>query len=514
MRWKVKRAINVDNGLTDTLLENAGRNSRPILPFCASPERPRTENTGEETIAVEPVSAPEERQSTAMTTQTQEAVEHHLARLETADCRSLVADLWAARGFATREDGPVVVATRGGVETVIYAVGRHRFGSLPAPDRPVDTVVAVSEERDATAAVGESARLLDATDLRKMLFYAIDRETTAALCERHLGARPNQLRPPLGARMRRRARAVTPRTQVVLAAALVALALASLGAGTFVLTESAGTDASPDAATSAPAQIVTVTTTSERDEVNAVPASEGAPGGVTNESLLPPGVNETGITNLSALAAAHERAVGTQSYTLWLDLYRSEAGVPNGERLQRDMDIAVAGERYLLRTELENESGHRRPVQTVYHDGTSWYLADHANRSTSYRQLSTKPSMVAPDPSRLRRALVVDYLSAVETTVTEVDQNGAVRYQIFGEGQSSAWRSRTVSNYTVTATVTSEGLVRRLTVSADIRTRTGSYDARMEVAYDRFGETTVEAPEWVSREFDGDPATEAGATDE
>jgi hypothetical protein len=442
-----------------------------------------------------------------MTAPQQAVVESHLGRLDAAGCRSLVADLWAARGFATREDGNIVVATRDGAETVIYAVGRRRLGSPPVPDQPVDTVVAVTDEHHIPAAVEKDARLLDATDLRKMLFYAVDRETTAALCERHLGARPDQLRPPLRDRVSRRAQEV-PRARAVVTAALVTLALVGLGAGTLVLAEPAGTDVSPDTATSAPDQLVTVTATSERDGLNAAPASAEATDGVTNESLLPPGVNETRITNLSALGDAHERAVGNRSYTLWLDLYRPEAREPGGERLQRDMDLVVAGDRYLLRTELENESGHRQPVQTVYHDGDGWYVAEHDNATTSYRRVSSKPAMVAREPSRLERSLVVDYLSAEETTVTQVERNGEVHFQITGDGRSSARQSRTVGNYSVTATVTPEGLVRDLAISADIRTRSGSYDARLEVTYGRFGETTVEQPDWISREFDGDPPTE------
>lgn len=446
-----------------------------------------------------------------MTAPQQAVVESHLGRLDAAGCRSLVADLWAARGFATREDGNVVVATQDGAETVIYAVGRRRLGSPPAPDRPVDTVVAVADEHHTSAAVERDARLLDVTDLRKMLFYAVDRETTAALCERHLGARPDQLRPPLRDRVRRRAQEGPVRARAVATAALVTLALVGLGAGALVLTEPAGTGASPDAATSAPDQLVTVTATNERADLNAAPASAD---GVTNESLLPPGVSETGITNLSALGDAHERAVGNGTYTLWLDLYRPEAREPGRERLQRDMDIVVAGDRYLLRTEIENESGHRRPVQTVYHDEDGWYVAEHDNATTTYRRASSKPAMVAREPSRLKRSLVVDYLSAEETTVTQVERNGEVHFQITGDGQSPARRSRTVGNYSVTATVTPAGLVRDVAISADIRTRSGSYDARLEVTYGRFGETTVEQPDWVSREFDDDPPTETSATDE
>jgi hypothetical protein len=441
----------------------------------------------------------------AMTARQQAVVESRLGRLDAADCRSLVADLWAARGFVTRADGNVVVATRDGTETVIYAVGRRRLGSPPAPDRPVDTVVTVADDHHTPAAVEDGARLLDVTDLRTMLFYAVDRETTTTLCERHLGAPPDQLRPPLRDRVTRRARAVSLQRRTVVTAALVTLVLVGLGAGAIALTDAAGTDTGPDAATSAPESVVTVTATGDSDDLNAArPSTDG----VTNESLLPPGVNETGITNLSALGDAHERAVGNGSYTLWLDFYRSGTGEPGGERVQRDMDLAVAGDRYLLRTELENESGHRQPVQTVYHDGDGWYVAEHDNATTSYRRTSSKPTMVASEPSRLDGVLVSSYLSAVETTVTQVDRNGEVRFQITGDGQTSARRSRSVYNYTVTATVTPEGLVRDLALSADIRSRSGSYDARFEVTYGRFGETTVEQPDWVSREFDDDPTTE------
>jgi len=445
-----------------------------------------------------------------------EAVDHHLRRLNTASCRDLVADLWTARGFETSVEGNVVVATRGGTRQVIYPVGRRRFGSPPAPDRPVDAVVAVADGEDAIAAVGKGAQPFDATDLRKMLFYAIDRETTARLCERHLGARPEQLRPPLRTRMRRRASEPVTRTRVAAAVALAAVALVVLGVGVVALTDASGAGADPGTEASVPS-LDRVVAVAGPDNRSAITGSASLPDEATasdiDASRLPPGVSATGITNLSALADAHARAVGNQSYTLWLDLYQTRGREPGGERLQRDMDVAVAGERHLLRTETENESGGRRPVQTVYHDGTSWYVADHDNGTVSYRRASSKPPLVAPEPSRLEDSLVLDYLSARETTVTRVEGGGEVRYQIVGEGQSAARRSRTVGNYTVTATVTPEGLVRDLAVTADIRTRTGSHDVRFEVTYGRFSETTVEQPEWVSREFGDDATTGTRSTD-
>jgi len=108
--------------------------------------------------------------------------------------------------------------------------------------------------------------------------------------------------------------------------------------------------------------------------------------------------------------------------------------------------------------------------------------------------------MVAPDPSRLRRSLVFNYLSTEEMRITRVEQNGQVHFRFAGSGRPAEVGSRGGRDYTVTALVTPEGLVRNLTVSVTLRGNDGNYDVHFEMTLDQFGETVVDPPDWVSRE--------------
>ncbi|MFB6297958.1 MAG: hypothetical protein ABEH56_05520 [Salinirussus sp.] len=426
-----------------------------------------------------------------------DAVEARLRRLDTADCAALVADLWAERGFDTTVSGGVVEATRDDARERIAVVGRG-IRAPPSPDGDVDTVVSVDGHPDW---VPEEARTLDAADLREMLWYAIDRERTAAICERHLGAPPGQIRPPLRYRVRRGVQ--TPEARLAVVVVVAALAVAAVGAvATLALdTGETGADIVP-----ADTERRALPDSGFREESAAIRSPDGTP----------PGVNDGGIADLTALARAHERAVGNGSYTLWLDLYRPRDRAAGGPRIQRDMDFAVDGEQYVLETTVENESGSRQSVAAVFHEGDEWYLANRDAEPTEYRRVTTGPPTVAPEPAELRRTLVSRYLSAETTTVARIERDGQSLFRINGTGGPTASGFDDVRNYSVTAVVTPEGLVRDLTVEATVASGDGGYEVRFEATYDRFGETTVTPPDWYREEFGGsDPmARWAGDTRE
>jgi len=131
---------------------------------------------------------------------------------------AFVAAVWAARGFETAVDGRFVHATAPdtGEATTLFvaakrppwpaAVARHlpvgggRPGWDAPPDRPVDVVVTRRSAADGDG----PADVVTVDGLRRMVLYALDRETAATLVREHLG-RPLAARPDDGPTVSRRA---------------------------------------------------------------------------------------------------------------------------------------------------------------------------------------------------------------------------------------------------------------------------------------------------------------------
>lgn len=426
-----------------------------------------------------------------------DAVERHLRRLDAAACRALVADLWAARGFETRTDGDAVVATRRGESRVLYPLPNPRIGSPSRPDRPVDVVVAPRGSRAAERiAADHGARVVDAAGLRDALLYGTDRETAATLCERHLGARPADLRPPLRTRVRERAAAVSSAEATALVGVLAVLLVGGLvGAGATgpaaapATAGGAGGGAAPDGAT-------------DVGEAEAAKTPTARPSWPSGPRAVP-GLDDDGIQDLFVLAAAHDRALRNRSYTLWVDYHGARGSGPNATRTHRDTDVAVEGDRYLAVTSVGEsdgvDGGDREVVGVVFHDGTGQYVASSLDRNASYRRVEGGGLPFDPtDPTATRRTLVRRYLSTPETTVSgRAERDGRIYYRVVGRGQPIGLDRQGVHNYTVVALVGPEGLVIDLTATYTIDVGQ-NVSVRREWTYGRIGATSVDPPAWYA----------------
>ncbi|SFK61285.1 hypothetical protein SAMN04487950_0175 [Halogranum rubrum] len=435
--------------------------------------------------------------------------EHHLARLDTESLVSFVADVWAARGFETDVEGHFVVASRDGSTTVCWVVGKRCFRRATPPDRAVDVVVSpAAGETTRAVAQRQDARLLDATALRELLWYGIDRPIAVALCERYLGATPEALHPPVSVRARRCLAAVDPpesRTFVVSLVALGLLVAAGLGIPSGWLTENdvegigvgdergfgaaSGGDETPIATDTAdPSDSVAGTIVDSRTAPNATTANVS---GVSDV----PGLSADGIDDLSALARAHEQAVENRSYTLWLDVYEPQEGDPDGPRLQRDIDVAVDGGRYLLVTETE-VGDNRTRVGSVYHEGADWFVEGDDEANASWRQVTeSEASVFGPNPFVLAETGVEQFLSTPETAVVgRLDIDGETHYRVVGRGPPNGTFSAQMMEYTVVALVDETGFVTDLAVDYTVVTSGQPYRVRFEWTYGNLDETVVDAP--------------------
>lgn len=431
-------------------------------------------------------------------------VERHLRGLGAAACASLVADLWAARGFETRREGAVVVATRRGESQVLYPVPGARLRSPPSPDRPVDAVVD-PRGRSAARRIADAhgATLLDAADLRDVLWYGVDRAVAADLCERHLGAPPADLAPPLGHRVRTAVSGAESGVGAVLVATLAVLVVGAVVAP----------------ALTAPPTDAGGATTDGSGGVDLGAATASRPTG----PAAVPGLDEDGIADLTTLATAHRRAVQGRSYTLRID-YRGPSEEDPTTTVHRDVDITVDGREYVAVTAVEGANG--TPVETVYHDRSGWYVARAVGGNVTYRRVGAGDGgpYGVPDPGVTGRTLVNRYLTTPETRIDgTAERNGRTFYRVVGRGKPFGFGGEDVANYTVTALVGPDGFVVHLTatytrtlderedeVSRRVEVAPGSDPWRVEVTreftYGWIDATTVGPPTWYKRQF-GDGVT-------
>jgi hypothetical protein len=426
-------------------------------------------------------------------------IEYHLRRLDGDALASLVADLWAARGYETSRSGEFVLARHGDGAIDVWIPAAAGRATTAATDRDVDVVVAL----DGTRGDQGRAHVVDGADLAEMLRYGIDQGVGRELCERYLGARPTGLSPPLLSRTRERAkRALGSSPAVFGVVVLLAVAVVGGAAGVAFLN---GSGAVQTNEASAP----NITTPVPLGSGETGPARVArSPGGDERQfpsaaDTLPPGVTREGIVDVETLAASHERAMANRSHTVWLDRYRPQNLDPNRTRIQRDIDMVTANGEYLITsTDIEVETDTRERLGAVYYDGTVPYGAVWDESNMRYGRVFTIDPRreLTPTPESVRETVVDRYLSVPNTSVTgRADRNETTVYRVTGDGQPDGAAFDHVGNYSVAALVDARGFVRDVTVEYTGTVRGETYRIRREVTYGRIGSTTVEAPAWYER---------------
>ncbi len=429
-------------------------------------------------------------------------VAHHLRRLDAGGLAALVADLWEARGYKTTREGNDVLVN-GGEGSIRVRVAP---GDGVAPDATADVVVAPGGyDGD-----GNGVRTVDAAAVAELLGYAVDRKTARDICDRHLGAPPSALPPPLSVRVRERAGAIGSVTPAVLGVGVLVVVVALvLGVAGVAVTAGPGEGSVSD---SGPGMVPETTPLTDGHAAGIETDSEeaGTSSNRSDSGPFPPGVTESGIEDVDALAAAHERAVANRSHTVWIDWYRPRNLRPNGTRVKRDIDVASEGDRYLIET--ENEVGDERTRSgAIYHDGSGIYVAAWNETDGQYGRVFriTPRQNSVPTPESVRTRVVTRYLSTPTTNVTGVvERDGQRLYRVAGSGPPNTTSALTIRNYTVGALVDSRGFVRDVTVRATVEhpdtAPERAFRVKREITYDRVGSTTVEPPGWYLNHTRGD----------
>jgi len=417
-------------------------------------------------------------------------LESRLRRLDGQRLVALVADLWAARGYETERDGNIVRARHG---DGVLRIAVPRAGGSRSEDG-VDVVVAPG----GTGMRGDG-RVVDGAMLAEMLAYAVDRQVGRDICKRHLGAPPGALTPPLATRTRRR---VTGVADSAVPAVLVVVALVAIGAvlAGGALGDAAGLAGETEASAEGAVATATPTPTTDRD-VRA--DTDGSLSGVSPEPFPsapdtpPPGISEAGVTDIEALAGAHERALADRSHTVWLDR-RSRQLNGAGRVIEHDIDMTTDGDRFLVTT-TRVDGEERRLLGALYDNGVAAYEAEYNTSGDGYDYVSEVDprSDRSPSPDSVRETLVWRYLSTENTTVTgRTVREESVVYRVVATNRTEARGFDHVWNYTAIARVDARGFVREATVEFSARSGSRVFRVRHEITYGRVGSTDFEPPEW------------------
>lgn len=255
-------------------------------------------------------------------------------------------------------------------------------------------------------------------------------------------------------------------------ALMVVLAVAVAGCSAFA----------PGGGTPTPAETVTPVR---------VPTDTPEPGA---DLSLPPGVFANGTVDPAALGRAHRAALGDRSFT-WNATYEQrdrDAGAVV-DSVDKRLRVGADGA-YVLRTE-RSESEY----QTLYADETGSYtrlvlnnrsVERYLENAIDYRHYLTMPGSL------------YEYLSTDSATVTRTTVGGSEYVRVHLTAPPASIRERhpkqTVRNYTATAYVTPDGLVRALVVDYDYTLRTDHIAVSLRISYDRLGATTVDQPPWAA----------------
>ena len=353
-----------------------------------------------------------------MTGLSRSAVGARLADLDPAALTAFVAAVYDARGWET-------AVSDGGVRA-----------TPPGEDEPRRLVVAADLGGPGGADAVDAVDAVDADDLYELLAYAVDADDRAALCRRFLDCDPAELtddgrdgsgavrtgrEPAASTAGRERGgdgrvsggpTAAAPgsggdaaeltddaddgRRRRVLVAGLVALlvvvgVVAAVGSPPVGSDEAAVGDAGGNTtATATATATATTTATATRTpvETTVVPRPEvrmggglpPAPGVVRVREGYPPGVDAGGVTNASALAAAHRTALTNGSYRLSVEYREYVGGRPTG--------------RVHEQTLVENATRYRSTVTTVgAFRGDAWAAANattYADGERAYTRLTNE----------------------------------------------------------------------------------------------------------------------------
>lgn len=388
----------------------------------------------------------------------------------------LVRALWTARGYDCRSVDDAVEATdprTGGSERIAVTVG-GLFGPSVSAER-ADVVIATRDTDAVRRAVRDrSATFVGPDRLREMLLYGVDVDSRRRLFRVHFNRDPVESEDGDG---RWSGWSAGGADRLVAAAVLLALVA--------VLVSGAWADADR-----APAAVGTRTP--------AEPTAATTPTQPSRQTGLPPGVNRSGVSDVTVLAGAHGKAIRNRSYRLTFTRRITSPDNGTGTRVQEGFRRISVNDTMRFRTQSGgnvsiSEGGFGSLSVGVYGDGRKVYRRVQRGNESVFL---TGPTMRSGRFSNQVQRHVIVYLSTNETSLWE--RPGQGEYAVRATGTPTLL-SGPVENYSAVAVVQSDGFVRSLNVSYD-RTRDGEVErVRFGFAYEEVGGVAVRPPSWYDR---------------
>lgn len=438
--------------------------------------------------------------------------------LDRAERTAFVADLWAARGWETTVEGNIVIATRDGTEQRIRVVDPGRFG-VPTIDE-TDVLVTARDREDVEAAADAAgARYVPPGVLFDQLRYAIDRVTAATLFESTFGqpfdAPAHQAVPALPERLLQWERSLERQAwdhvgpfQLAVSILLVTLIVGAVVAGPGL------TLGGPEA------RQVAGTVTYSTEAAGALGGASGSATEASSSDSFPPGIGETGITDLDALIGAHEQGVSGRARTLHV----AGRGPPNAtfmaSRLAWNYTVRIersyhyqfdATYTYPPATYSRNQSTADIVQINMFANGGTTYRRRSDPTATSFNAYPTDAAGGASTFTREVTRYLQFFLegdrsrvdcsgpNAGDSAAGAVDSAAVQSCRLIVTGAPSALPAAT--DYRATATVTRAGLVRSLSVRYTLPDRDGDGEREVVqfwIAYESMDSTTVSEPAWFS----------------
>ena len=223
----------------------------------------------------------------------------------------------------------------------------------------------------------------------------------------------------------------------------------------------------------------------------------------------PPGIAPNGSVAPGALVRAHYAALDDRSFSWHLEYRRSvDESAPAGgqtatnatvDTAERRLRVAANGSYHLVRRMTGMTGG------AVYADDTGKYVRNSLESGPGYR--SDVGELDYRHHLRVGQTLG-RFFSVDASTVSTVERAGRTYYRVhvtdpprtLAEGHAK----QTITDYSATAYVTGDGLVRTLAVEYAYTLGDDQVTVSLRSEYRDVGATTLDRPDWVAGLVDGD----------
>jgi|AntRauMinimDraft_4_1070384.scaffolds.fasta_scaffold01674_3 hypothetical protein len=223
----------------------------------------------------------------------------------------------------------------------------------------------------------------------------------------------------------------------------------------------------------------------------------------TTNSTAPPGLSETGVTDVSALVEAHTEALQSTSFTVrsnrtmrsvdpaftvsTIQTWNINTSSPiRGSVVSSTTASGEVPDRYL-----------QAPDRTVtWRNGRTTVERVETNGTVSQRRLDFLNTSIRPNQA-LHRRMIAELTTRSNATVERVSRDGTEWYRV----SASLTDTGVTTNASMTLLVTPAGIVREIRSTRTVRYRSGPRRITHRVRIGDIGTTNTDPPRWAVEAF-------------